>query len=37
MIIKRYIMSRFLIDLIAIIPFDSFLDSNNTKSGFHFL
>jgi len=37
MIIKRYLMSRFIIDLIAVIPFDSFIGNNNSNSGLQFL
>jgi len=37
MIIKRYLMSRFIIDLIAVIPFDSFIGTNNSNSGLQFL
>ena len=30
-------MSRFIIDLIAVIPFDSFIGNNNSNSGLQFL
>jgi hypothetical protein len=30
-------MTRFIIDLIAVIPFDSFINSDNQKSGLQFL